>query len=38
VFNFFSNLSIIGKTGKAVHETNKASAPFKSILDKTSYK
>ena len=34
VFNFFSNLSIIGKTGSAVHETNKASALFNSMFDK----
>ena len=38
MFNFFSNLSIIESTGKAVQDTNSASAPFKSILDKTSYK
>ena len=38
VFNFFSNLSIIGNTGRAVHDTNKASALFNSILANTSYK
>ena len=36
VCNFFSNLSIIGKTGKAVQETNNASAPLRFNLDKTS--
>ena len=38
LFNFFSSLSIIGRTGKAVQETNKASASFKSIFESTSYK
>ena len=36
LFNFFSSLSIIDKTGKAVHETNNASASFKSIFESTS--
>jgi hypothetical protein len=36
VCKFFSNLSIIGKTGKAVQDTNNASAPLRSNLDKTS--
>ena len=38
LFNFFSNLSIIFKTGKAVQEINNASASFISILDKVLYK
>jgi len=36
--NFFSNLSIRDKTGRAVQETNKASLVDKSILDNTSNK
>jgi len=38
LFNFFSSLSIIGNTGKAVQDTKSASASFKSILESTSYK
>ena len=38
VFNYFSNFSIMGKTGRAVHETNRASALFNSMLDNTSYR
>ena len=34
----FSSLSIIDKTGKAVQETKRASALFKSIFERTSYK
>ena len=33
--NFFSNFSKIDNAGKAVHEINKAWAPFNFILDKT---
>ena len=36
LFSFFSNLLIIDNTGKAVHETNSASLPARSIFDKIS--
>ena len=38
LFIFFSSLSIIDNTGKAVQDTNNASLSSKLIFDKTSNK